>query len=66
MSISSVSSSYSNTAAIQPQSQPAEVRDREGDADGDDSSKVAAAPASQGPTVNTSGQTVGSIINTQA
>lgn len=66
MSISSVSSSYSNAAAVQPQSRAEAVPDREGDADGDDGSKVAAAPASQGPTVNTSGQTVGNIINTQA
>jgi hypothetical protein len=66
MPISSISSGSSNIAALLPQSQPPQVREREGDGDGDDGSKVAATSASQGPTVNTSGQVVGSLINVQA
>lgn len=68
MAISSVSSGYSNVAALQSQNQPARVSEKENDGDSDDgsSSKVAATSAPQGATVNTSGQTIGSIINVQA
>jgi len=65
MEISSVSSNSGNLAAVQPQA--VRAREVENDKDKDDSASKAVAPqTAPRPTVNTSGQTVGSIINTQA
>jgi hypothetical protein len=62
MAINSVSSGYSSVAAIQATQNQPQISEREGDGDRDDS----AAAISQNPTVNTSGQVVGSLINVQA
>ena len=69
MSIGSVSSS-SNTAAtqtLQRKAEAAEVKktgpDNDGDADDGGAKKVQASPA---PSVNTSGQKVGQVINVSA
>lgn len=69
MAISSVTSGYNNVVAdAQAQAQAPRVREVENDGDSDDKRAQAAqatSPAPQ-PTVNTLGQTVGSIINVQA
>jgi hypothetical protein len=65
MAISSVSSGIS--AATQLQSQPVRGREAENDKDKDDGAANAVAQAAaQRPSVNTSGQVVGSVINVQA
>lgn len=67
MAISPVSSSVNNTAAVQPQKPPVPAKEVENDKDKDDgASKAAAAQTAPRPTVNTSGQVIGSNINTQA
>lgn len=68
MEISSAASSVRNTPPVQPQTPPVRTKEVENDGDKDDSAtKLAAATqAAQRPTVNTSGQVVGSIVNTQA
>ena len=65
MSISSVSPSVTSTPPVQPQTQPARAKEVENDHDKDDGASKVAAPA---PTasVNTSGQVVGTTINTKA
>lgn len=66
MSINSVSSGNSNMVAALAQPERKEVTraGREATVDGDADDIKSKAPA--GPTVNTKGQTVGSIINTVA
>lgn len=69
MAISSVTSGYNNVVAdAQAQARTPRVREVENDGDRDDkrakAAQVAAQPAQ--PTVNTLGQTVGSVINVQA
>lgn len=68
MAIDSISSGSSYTSQVQLQSQlPSErVGERENDNDTDDARTAAAANVAQKPTVNTSGQTIGSIINVTA
>ncbi len=66
MEISSVSSSVKNAAAVQPQNPPVRAKEVENDKDKDDGASRAAAQAASRPTINTSGQVVGSIVNTQA
>jgi len=66
MAINSISSSYNVAAATQPQKAPVQVQEKENDGDADDGGSVAATSATQGSTVNSSGQAVGSIINEKA
>lgn len=70
MSISSISSGSVNHApAIQPQDQTPRVgREKENDGDSDDgrSASSVQAKAHAKPSVNTSGQVTGTIINTKA
>jgi hypothetical protein len=65
MSISSVSSNVKSAVPVEPQTQPAGVKEVENDHDKDDgASKVAAAAPTA--SVNTSGQVVGTTISTKA
>ncbi|HZW26106.1 MAG TPA: hypothetical protein VFF26_11530 [Gallionella sp.] len=66
MAISSVSSGSVNLAAMQSPVHAENVRERENDGDSDDGASQSVAAAQPRPTVNTSGQTIGSIINVQA
>ena len=68
MAIGSVSSGVS-TPSVQAQNQVSRAKEAENDKDKDDGASAAAQNAAQAaprPTVNTSGQVVGSIVNTQA
>lgn len=65
MPISSVTSQINNATAVQQQATVARATEVENDKDKDDGASQAAAAAAR-PTVNTSGQTIGSIINVQA
>jgi hypothetical protein len=60
------SSNYVSPVQPQPQSNAERVAEKENDKDRDDSSKAAAVNSTPQPTVNTSGQTVGSIISVTA
>ena len=66
MAINAVNSSSNYVSQVQPQPQGRD--EREAVKDRDDGAKAAAAQAAQAskPTVNTQGQTVGSVINVQA
>ena len=66
MAINPVSSNVRHTAPIQQQKQPSNVKEVENDKDKDDSGSTVAAQVAPRSTVNTSGQVVGSHINTQA
>lgn len=66
MSISSVVSNVQNASAVQPQKQPSRAKEVEGDKDKDDSASKVVAQAAPRPSVNVSGQTVGSIVDTFA
>ncbi|MDD4912330.1 MAG: hypothetical protein PHP57_08560 [Sideroxydans sp.] len=69
MSVSGISSgsNYVSQAQPQPQTQAEKVSEKEGDRDRDDAAKaVAAQQAAAKPTVNTQGQTVGSVISVVA
>ena len=67
MAIGSVSSSVNTSAAVQVRgSEETRKNEVENDGDKDDGASGAAAQAAQRPTVNTSGQTIGSVINVQA
>lgn len=66
MEISSVSSSSKSVAAVQSPTQTSRAREAENDNDKDDGAAKIAQQATPRPTVNTSGQVVGSIIDTQA
>lgn len=66
MTISSVSAHVNHTSAVQPQKQPTSVKEVENDKDKDDGGSTVAAQAAPRPSVNTSGQVVGSHINTTA
>ena len=61
-------SNYVSQVQPQPQSQTERAAEQENDKDSDDGTKAVAvnANAPLQPTVNTSGQTVGAIINVQA
>ena len=66
MSISPVASSVQHTPAVQSQTQPVRAKEVENDKDKDDGASKVVAPPTPSPSVNTSGQVVGSTINTQA
>jgi hypothetical protein len=66
MSVSSVSSNTNAATAVQPQRQPERANEVENDGDKDDNASKAIAQTAPRPTVNTNGETVGSIVNTQA
>lgn len=66
MSISPVSSSYSNIANTQAPIHSERAGERENDGDQDDGGSAAVTAAQPRPTVNTSGQVIGSILNVQA
>ena len=67
MTISAISPSVNQPAAVQPLKQTASAQVAGNDKDKDDgASQAAAVQAAPRPTVNTSGQVVGSHINTQA
>lgn len=68
MAVNSVNSgsNYVSLVQPQPQSYAERIAEKENDGDRDDGSKASAAPAQPQPTVNTSGQTVGSIISVKA
>jgi hypothetical protein len=67
MNVGSVSSTYSpNAQATQKQPEAAEVRKAGRDNDGDSDDGAAKIVQSPAPTVNTSGQKIGQIINVSA
>jgi len=57
---------YVSQTQPQPQSYAERVAEKENDGDRDDGSKVAAVNDQVKPTVNTSGQTIGAVINVKA
>ncbi|MGC2165006.1 MAG: hypothetical protein WA632_03205 [Gallionella sp.] len=57
---------YVSLVQPQPQTQAERVAEKENDADRDDSNKVAAATPPAQPTVNTSGQKIGTVVNVKA
>jgi len=59
-------SNYVSQVQPQPQTHSERVAEQENDKDRDDASKAAAAQSISKPTVNTQGQTVGSVINVKA
>lgn len=59
-------STYVSQVQPQPQTQVERAAEKENDKDRDDVKKAAAANAPVQPTVNTSGQQVGAIINVKA
>lgn len=64
MSVNSISSSHQQIASLQPQvTAPTQQKDSDGDADGSSPVTSATPPV---PTTNTSGQTVGTKVNTTA
>lgn len=67
MAINSINSggNYVSQVQPQPQSHAERVSEKENDGDRDDGG-MAAVNATPQPTVNTSGQTVGSILNVKA
>lgn len=68
MSVNSVNSANNYVSQVQPQPQnyAERVAEKENDRDRDDAVKAAAAKVPPQPTVNTSGQTVGAVINVKA
>lgn len=68
MAIGSVGSgsNYVSQAQPQPQTHAERVAEKENDGDRDDGGMAVAMSAAVRPTVNTSGQTVGSIISVRA
>lgn len=68
MDVNSLNSGNNYVSQVQPQPQtPAErVAEQERDRDRDEANKAAAVNAPVQPTVNTSGQTVGAVINVKA
>lgn len=68
MSVNSVNSgsSYASQIQAQPQMHSERAGEKENDNDSDDVGAAAAVNAAPKPTVNTSGQTIGSIINVKA
>ena len=70
MAIGPVSSGANTASLVQTQNQVVRPREAENDKDKDDGAAKAAAQnatqAAPSPTVNTSGQVVGSVVNTQA
>ncbi|BBI99593.1 hypothetical protein FGKAn22_12860 [Ferrigenium kumadai] len=68
MAISSVNSGSNYVSQVQPQPQThaERVAEKENDGDRDDGGMAAAMNAPSQPTVNTSGQTVGSVISVKA
>jgi len=66
MSINSVSANVQNTSPVQPQTQPVRATEVENDKDKDDGASTTAVQSTPGPSVNTTGQVVGGIVNTQA
>jgi len=66
MQINTASPSLQKTTAVQPQAQASRAKEVENDKDKDDGASKVATQAAPRPTVNTSGQVVGSFINTQA
>ncbi len=57
---------YVSLVQPQPQTQAERANEKENDADRDDTNKVAATNQPVQPTVNTSGQTVGTMVNVTA
>lgn len=57
---------YVSLVQPQPQTQAERANEKENDADRDDRNKVAATNQPVPPTVNTSGQTVGTLVNVTA
>jgi hypothetical protein len=68
MSVTPVNSGSSYVSPVQPQPQAnaERVAEQENDKDSDDARKAAAVNVQPQPTVNTSGQTVGAVIDVKA
>lgn len=62
----SLGSNYVSQVQPQPQTHVERVAEKEGDKDRDDVKQAVAAENAPKPSVNTQGQTVGSIINVKA
>lgn len=68
MAINSINSgsNYVSQVQPQPQSHAERIAEKENDGDRDDGGMASAVSATPQPAVNTSGQTVGSILNVKA
>ena len=65
MAVNSVSAGSYNSPSVQPQAQAKPPQDKKVEAKREDTNK-SATPERNGPTINTRGQTVGTIVNTKA
>ncbi len=65
MAVNSVSPGSYNSPSVQPQAQAQRTREKQSEAKHEDAHRSASAEH-KSPTVNTSGQTVGTIVNTKA
>lgn len=68
MDINSVSPGSYNSPSVQPQAQTQRAPEKANEVVREDKSKIATPPPAEKPaaTINTSGQTVGTLVNTQA
>ncbi len=68
MAINPVNSGNNYVSAVQPQPQQyaERVAERENDKNSEEAKRAAAASEAPKPTVNSQGQTVGRVVNTQA
>ena len=64
MAVNSVSPGSYNSPSVQPQAQAKQPQEKKVEAKREDTHK--SPPERSGPTVNTRGQTVGTIVNTKA
>ncbi len=66
MAVNSVSPGSYNSPSVQPQAQTNRTREKTSEAKREDTHKAAPPSEHASPTVNTSGQAVGTVINTKA
>ncbi len=65
MAVNSVSPGSYNSPSVQPQTQTPPVREKKSEAKREEPPK-SSPPENNSPTINTRGQTVGTIVNTKA
>ncbi len=66
MAVNSVSPGSYNSPSVQPQAQAQKTPEKTSEAPREDKNKTPPPPERTGSTVNTSGQTVGTHVNTKA
>lgn len=66
MAVNSVSPGSYNSPSVQPQAQTQRVPEKTSEAKREDTNKTPPPPERASPTINTSGQTIGTVVNTKA